>query len=123
MSSSSAPSSSGSSNSNSSAQLEAEYRAQIKETSREGRLSFKNRAEDLLRYECKEEAKEICKPFVQDFAECANEQGLFVVFRCQSKLKALNSCMAKHNGEEAWQKYKQDHQKELEIRSTGKKVF
>lgn len=39
---------------------EAEVRARVKEASRENRLSFRNRAEQLLRRELKEEAKEKC---------------------------------------------------------------
>ena len=102
-------------------EMDPELKARLKEAARENRLSFRNRAEQLLRYEMKEEAKEICKPHVNAFAECAQENGLWVVWSCQDKLKQLNACMAKHNGEEAWQKYKEAHQKELEVRAQGKK--
>ena len=79
---------------------EAEVRARVKEASRENRLSFRNRAEQLLRRECKEEAKETCAPFIQKFAQCAQEQGLLVVINCRKHLKELNGCMAENNGEE-----------------------
>ena len=95
--------------------------AKIKEISRENRLSFRNRAEQLLRYEMKEEAKEICKPFIETFAECASEKGIWVVFSCKSQLKELNKCMAEHNGEEAWKKYREEHKNELAVRSKGQK--
>lgn len=101
---------------------EAEYRARVKEASRESRLSFRNIAEHQLRRDCKEEAKEKCKDYIKSFAECASEQGLMVVINCRDKLKSLNSCMELHNGDEAWQKYKQEHKEELAIRARGGKV-
>jgi hypothetical protein len=100
-----------------------ELRARSKESAREGRLSFKNRAEDLLRYEMKEDAKEKCKEYIKTFAECAKKEGLFVVFQCRSELKEMNGCMAIHNGPEAWQKYKEAHKEELELRAQGKKLY
>ena len=94
----------------------------MKEASRESRLSFQNRAEHLLRRDMKDEAKEKCKEFIGSFAECSKEQGLWVVINCRDKLKELNACMAIHNGEEAWQKYKEAHKEELAIRSRGGKI-
>jgi Cytochrome c oxidase biogenesis protein Cmc1 like len=102
---------------------EAEVRARSKETAREGRLSFKNRAQDLLKYELKEDAKEKCKDYIKTFAECAKKEGLLVVFQCRSQLKEMNGCMAIHNGPEAWQRYKEEHKEELELRAQGKKVY
>ena len=101
---------------------EAEHRARMKEGSRESRLSFQNRAEHLLRRDMKDDAKEKCKDYIRSFAECSKENGLMVVINCQDKLKDLNGCMAIHNGEEAWQKYKAAHKEELAIRSRGGKV-
>ena len=101
----------------------AEDVARMKADGRDSRLSFRNRAEYLLRRDLKEEAMQIhCQKQVADFAECAKESGLWVVFTCQPKLKQLNACMAIHNGEEAWQKYKQAHKDELERRSRGEKI-
>lgn len=101
---------------------EAEYRARVKDASRESRLSFRNRAEHLLRRDMKEDAQETCKPFISKFAECARASGLMVVWTCRDNLKELNKCMELHNGEEAWQKYKAAHKEELELRAQGKKL-
>ena len=90
---------------------------------RQSRFSFRNRAEFLLRRDMKEEAMQNhCKTQVSDFASCAEEQGLFVVFACQPALKTLNECLAIHNGEEAWERYKEAHKEELERRSRGEKI-
>lgn len=104
-------------------QPSAEDIARMKYDGRESRFSFLNRAEDLLRRDMKEEATQVhCKQQVADFANCAKEQGIYVVFACQSALKTLNACMEIHNGEEAWQRYKEVHKDELEKRSRGEKI-
>ena len=104
-------------------QPSAEDIARMKDEGRSSRFSFRNRAEYLLRRDMKEEAMQVhCKKQVADFAECAKEQGLFVVFACQPALKTLNECLAIHNGEEAWQRYKEAHKDELERRSRGEKI-
>jgi len=94
----------------------------MKTNARESRLSFRNIAEHTLRRELKEEAMEICKPQIKAFAECAQEQGLWVVWSCKHLFKEVNSCMATHNGEEAWQKYKAKHEDEIERRAKGRKM-
>ena len=101
---------------------DADRLARTKDVARESRLSFKNRAEHLLRADLKEEARAKCRDYIAAFANCAQEQGLWVVFRCQDKLKDLNECMAIHNSEEVWQKYKEDHKEELAIRAKGGRV-
>lgn len=75
-----------------------------------------------MRKDLQEEAKEKCKDLIGTFAMCAQEQGLWVVFNCRSKMRAVNECLATHNSEEAWQKYKEEHKEELAIRSMGLKV-
>jgi hypothetical protein len=101
----------------------AEAAARMKDEGRSSRFSFRNRAEYLLKRDLKEEALQVhCKTQVSDFAQCAQEQGLYVVFACQPFLKKLNACLAIHNGEEAWQKYKEAHKEELERRSRGEKI-
>lgn len=97
----------------------AELRARFKDNARDSRLTFKNRAEDLLRRDLKEKAMGICKPQLGAFAECAEEKGLMVVFRCQGFLKEVNKCLTVHNGEEAWQQYKKEHQDVIERRARG----
>merc|ERR1712232_665953 len=101
--------------------IEVETKARIKDASRESRLSFRNRAEQLLRRRLKDESLEKCSEQVKSFAECSKDSGLWVVFNCQSNLKAMNACLAEHNSEESWQKYKELHKDELERRSAGKK--
>jgi hypothetical protein len=98
----------------------AEKARNLKDFDRGERLSFRNRAEHLLRRDMKEQAMESCKLQVQAFAECARENGLWVVYSCRDKLKGVNECLAVHNGEEAWQRYKEAHKEELELRSRGK---
>ena len=101
----------------------AEAAARMKDEGRSSRFSFRNRAEHLLRRDMKEEAMQVhCKTQVADFAGCANEQGLLVVFACQPALKTLNQCLAIHNGEEAWERYKLAHKDELDRRSRGEKI-
>jgi hypothetical protein len=100
----------------------AEKARNLKDFDRGERLSFRNRAEHLLRRDLKEHAMELCKPQVQAFAECAQEKGLWVVVSCRDKLKGVNECLSIHNGEEAWQRYKEAHKVELELRSRGKSL-
>lgn len=100
-----------------------EENARVKELGRESRLSFRNLAEHQLRRELKEEAMEICKPQIKDFAECSQENGLMVVWSCRKHYNAIRECLSVHNGEEAWQKYKEAHKDELEIRAQGNKVL
>ena len=99
-----------------------EQQARMKDYARESRLSFRNIAEHTLRRELKEEAMEICNPQIKTFAECAQEKGLMVVWSCKHLFKQVNECMAKHNGPEAWQKYKAQHEDEIERRAKGRKI-
>jgi hypothetical protein len=91
-----------------------EEKARYKEASRGSRLSFKNIAESTMRRELKDEAMEICKPQVHEFASCAQEKGLMVIFSCKGLHRAVQSCLAEHNSEEKWQIYKVAHQKEID---------
>lgn len=91
--------------------------ARMKDRARESRLSFRNIAEQSLRRELKEDAIAICKPEIGTFAECAQANGLWVVWTCRDLYKEVNACMQKHNGEEAWQKYKAAHEQEIQRRS------
>jgi hypothetical protein len=98
-------------------QLSAEGKARAKEYARDSRFSFRNFAEHSMRREMKEEAMEICNAHVKEFAECAQEKGLLVVWSCSKQHKAIKECLAIHNGEEAWERYKERHAVELEQRS------
>lgn len=94
--------------------LTAEAKARIKDSGREGRLSFKKFAEHQLRKELKEISLAKCKDQVQAFGKCAEEKGLMVVWTCQPLFKEVNACLAIHNSEEEWQKYKKLHQSEID---------
>jgi len=100
---------------------DAEHKARTKEFSREGRLSFRNFAEHQMRREFKELALQQCQEPIREFAQCAQEKGLLVVFSCRHLNKAINDCMAIHNSNEAFEKYKQEHEEELEKRTIGSK--
>lgn len=99
----------------------AEHKARTKEFSREGRLSFRNFAEHQMRREFKEMAIEQCQEPIREFAQCAQEKGLLVVFSCRHLNKAINDCMAAHNSNEAFEKYKQEHEEDLKKRTIGSK--
>ena len=97
--------------------LSLEARARSKDLARDSRFTFRNLAEHQLRRELKEEAMEICNPQLKDFAECAQEKGLMVVFSCNALFRKVNECLNEYNGEEAWQKYKVLHADEIERRA------
>lgn len=97
--------------------LEKEHAARVKDGGRESRLSFRNLAEHTLRREMREVAMEICKPQIGEFAKCSEEKGLMVVISCRKFFQGINDCMATHNSEEAWQKYKVEHEAEIEKKS------
>jgi hypothetical protein len=94
-----------------------EKKARLKDMARESRFNFRNLAEHQLRRELKEEAMEICNPEIKKFAECSQEKGLMVVFSCQSLFREVNKCLQVHNGEAAWQNYKEKHADEIERRA------
>jgi hypothetical protein len=91
-----------------------EKKARLRDMARESRFNFRNLAEHQLRRELKEVAMETCNPQIKAFAECSQEKGLMVVFSCQSLFREVNKCMQIHNGEEAWQKYKAEHEDEIQ---------
>mmetsp|Transcript_2274 Transcript_2274/g.2927 ORF Transcript_2274/g.2927 Transcript_2274/m.2927 type:complete len:101 (-) Transcript_2274:326-628(-) len=92
-----------------------------KDDDRDARLSFRNLAEHQLRRELKNKAVETCRKQVDAFGKCANDKGLMVVFSCQSELKEMNSCLATHNSDEEWEKYKKANEEEIEARAARKK--
>lgn len=94
-----------------------EQSAQMKDYSRESRLSFRNFAEHQMRRELKEIAMEKCNAPIEAFAGCAKENGLLVVFSCRHLHRDVQKCLSIHNGEEAWQKYKEENKEELERRA------
>mmetsp|Transcript_31746 Transcript_31746/g.95019 ORF Transcript_31746/g.95019 Transcript_31746/m.95019 type:complete len:105 (-) Transcript_31746:531-845(-) len=100
---------------------EAEKKATVKDASREGRLSFRNFAEHQMRREFKETALEKCRDHVAAFGQCAQENGLLVVFKCRQINKELNECMSIYNSHEAFETYKEAHRDELEGRTIRSK--
>jgi len=95
---------------------DAEYQARVKEYSREGRLSFQKFAEHKLRGEFKAQAMDKCQDSIKAFAECAEKQGLFVVFNCRKFHKEFQECMYEHNSNEAFERYKEEHKNELDAK-------
>lgn len=93
---------------------DAEHKARTKDFSRESRLSFRNFAEHQMRREFKDIALEKCQEPIRDFAQCAQEQGLLVVWNCRHLNKKINECMAVHNSNEAFEKYKKEHEDVLD---------
>eukprot|EP01036_Dinobryon_divergens_P026993 gene26994-35698_t len=41
----------------------------------------------------------------ENFAECAKENGLMVVFNCRTQNSAMSACMEQHCNEEEFQKF------------------
>lgn len=88
----------------------------MKDTGREGRLSFRKFAEHQLRNEFKEEAMKKCSIQVKAFAECAKAEGVLVVFRCREFQSAVNECLSVYGSNERWELYKKEHAEDLEAR-------
>ena len=99
--------------------IDAEKRSRAKAAARDGRLTFRNFAEGQMRREFKDAAVEVCNPQIQEFAKCAQEQGLMVVFNCQHKKKDINECMFIHNSDDAFQKYLLANPEEVSRRTKG----
>ena len=91
-------------------------KSRIKDSSRDGRLSFKKFGEHQMRREFKELALEKCSGHLRAFGMCAEESGLMVVFNCRKFHKDLNACLGIHNSNEAFDAYKETHRDELEKR-------
>jgi Cytochrome c oxidase biogenesis protein Cmc1 like len=85
----------------------------VKDAGREGRLSFRNYAENELRREFQQEAMKRCDLQVGTFAECIKEEGLWAPFRCGEYRKDVHECMAVYNSEERFKLYKKEHGADL----------
>ena len=96
-------------------------RVQVKDDGRDARLSFRRFAEHKMKREFKEEAIKKCQPHMNNFGQCAQENGLFVVFKCRDFNRKINECMAEHNSPEAFERYLLNNQDELEKRIPGRK--
>ncbi|KAL7487345.1 hypothetical protein ACHAW6_012944 [Cyclotella cf. meneghiniana] len=91
--------------------------AQIKDEGRESRLSFRRFAEHKMKREFKEAAIKTCDEHLKAFGQCAQDNGLLVVFRCRELNRRINDCMREHNSEEKFQAYLKENQEELERRT------
>ena len=80
----------------------------LKDELRDSRFHFRNLAEHELRRDLKEEAMAKCDPEIKAFAECSQENGLWVVWTCRDLFKKVNDCMHVYNSEEVWQKYRKE---------------
>ncbi|KAL7542255.1 hypothetical protein ACHAXR_011617 [Thalassiosira sp. AJA248-18] len=96
-------------------------KAQIRDDGRDARLSFRRFAEHKMKREFKEEAIKKCEHTLKNFGQCAQDNGLLVVFKCRDLNKKINECMAEHNSPEKFEQYLKDHQAELDKRTLKSK--
>jgi hypothetical protein len=89
----------------------------IRDDGRDARLSFRNFAEYRIRSEFKDDAIQKCAPQMRAFAECAQDNGLAVIFMCRTLNKAITDCMYVHNSDEAFAKYLEENPGLLEHRT------
>mmetsp|Transcript_4866 Transcript_4866/g.10270 ORF Transcript_4866/g.10270 Transcript_4866/m.10270 type:complete len:106 (+) Transcript_4866:203-520(+) len=86
----------------------------MKDTGREGRLSFRHFAENQLRKDFKADAMKKCDLQVGAFAECIKEEGLLAPFKCREIKKDVNECMTVYNSEERFRLYVKEHEADLQ---------
>ena len=96
-------------------------RAQIKDDGRDSRLSFRKFAEHKMKREFKEEAIKKCEVHMKNFGQCAQDNGLLVVFKCRDLNRKINECMIEHNSPEKFEAYLKEHKDELEKRTIKSK--
>ena len=100
-------------------QLQQQQQQMMKEAGRDVRLSFRNFAEHQLRREFRHELlsdPSKCAIPLKAFAECAKEEGVWVVFNCRDFQRSVNECMSIYNSPQAWEAYKDLHKADLENR-------
>jgi hypothetical protein len=98
-----------------------EQKQRAKEASRDGRLSFRKFGEHQLRREFKDMAIETCREEINMFGDCAQKEGLLVVFKCRKFMKGLNACMQIHNSHEAFDVYLKNNEAALRKKVPGLK--
>ena len=101
--------------------LTPEQKQRAKEASRDGRLSFRKFGEHQLRREFKDMAIEKCREHINGFGDCAQKEGLLVVFKCRQFNKDLNACMSIHNSHEAFDVYLKENEEALLKKVPGRK--
>ena len=88
--------------------------ASMKDTGREGRLSFRHFAENQMRRDFKADAMKKCDLQIGAMAECIKEEGLFAPFKCREIKKDVNECMSVYNSEERFRLYVKEHEDEIQ---------
>jgi len=53
------------------------------------------------------EARAKCTDKIQDYVNCARDNGLMVVFKCRQHNKDMNACVAEYTTEDLWETYRQ----------------
>lgn len=104
-----------------SSQQQPNVASQIKDDGREARLSFRKFAEHKMRREFKEAAIKKCDHHLKAFGQCAQENGLLVVFKCRELNKKINECMVENNSDEKFQAWLKENEGELERRTIKSK--
>mmetsp|Transcript_25810 Transcript_25810/g.44068 ORF Transcript_25810/g.44068 Transcript_25810/m.44068 type:complete len:108 (-) Transcript_25810:2617-2940(-) len=99
----------------------SDVRGQIKDDGREARLSFRRFAEHKMKREFKEAAIKKCEDHMKNFGQCAQENGLLVVFKCRDLNRKINECMLEHNSPEKFEQYLKEHEDEVERRTLKSK--
>mmetsp|Transcript_27249 Transcript_27249/g.31096 ORF Transcript_27249/g.31096 Transcript_27249/m.31096 type:complete len:107 (-) Transcript_27249:164-484(-) len=87
----------------------ARPRGNSSDDARDARLRFRNFAQHQIRQDFKEEAQKKCSTEIRNFAQCAKEKGLMVIFSCRSYNRAITECMFRYNSDEAFAKYLKDN--------------
>ena len=95
----------------------SQSKADNRDYGRDDRLSFRKFAEHKMKREFKEVAIKKCEVPLKNFGQCAQDNGLLVVFKCRDFNKKINECMAEHNSPEAFQKYLEENKDELDKRT------
>ena len=75
----------------------AQAKADNRDYGRDDRLSFRKFAEHKMKREFKEVAIKKCEVHLKNFGQCAQDNGLLVVFKCRDLNRKINECMAEHN--------------------------
>lgn len=86
----------------------------MKDTGREGRLSFRQFAKNQLRREFKADAMKKCDLQIGALAQCIKEEGLLAPFKCREIKKDVNECMTVYNSEERFKLYVKAHEDEIQ---------
>lgn len=86
----------------------------MKDTGREGRLSFRNFAENQMRRDFKADAMKKCDLQIGAMAECIKDEGIFAPFKCSQIKNDVNECMSVYNSEERFRLYVKEHEDEIQ---------